>query len=446
MIVGRIAKCARTLLVLLVIVVVCSLALGVGLQPATESGVPDAPAVEADSGPSVTCIPFGLYGDITTVPLAGSLSDSSDNLTFVGTTNGLYVVAPGGKLQHFLYSPFGIKHVAMIDDITGDGIRGVVVALNDTQVPALRCDNGATWEKLWQFAPMTRIWDKLWVERQMIITNLEVMNDGDSQSLLITSGRAVLSVDAKDGRERWRFTASAAVWKMVTLADLNNDGSDEVLAGSDDGHLFWLNVRTGKLQWQAILPTHDGVNYDAVKHLVSDIIVLDEGTGKVAVASGDGSVQMYDLVGKRREWDTLIFKQDPDNLVTSDYLLMSPTADITGDGLAEVLLSKIEYDSQYSYQYSGGMTNGETALCDSAGNVVWHKGTSEVSASVWPGMAFETGVFEGKPVYLDRTDPEEIGLVDVKDGESLLHTIPLDALNGTGVIVKQPGGDGYLSF
>ena len=31
------------------------------------------------------------------------LSDGSDNLTFVGTTNGLYVVAPGGKLQHFLF-------------------------------------------------------------------------------------------------------------------------------------------------------------------------------------------------------------------------------------------------------------------------------------------------------------------------------------------------------
>ncbi len=66
MIVGRIAKYARTLLVLLVIVVVCSLALGMGMQPATKSGVPDTPAVEADSSPSVTCTPFGLYGDITT--------------------------------------------------------------------------------------------------------------------------------------------------------------------------------------------------------------------------------------------------------------------------------------------------------------------------------------------------------------------------------------------
>ncbi len=206
MIVGRMAKYARPLMVLIVIVV-GSLALGMGTQPATESGMPDTPAVEADSGPSVTCTPFGLYGDITTRPLVGRLSDSSDNLTFVGTTNGLYVVAPGGKLQHFLYSPFGIKHMALIDDITGDGLREVVVALNDTQVPALRCYDGATWEKLWQFAPMIRIWEKLWVDRQMIITALRWWTMADSQRVVITSGRCVLSVDAKEGTEQWRFNS-----------------------------------------------------------------------------------------------------------------------------------------------------------------------------------------------------------------------------------------------
>ena len=92
-----------------------------------------------------------------------------------------------------------------------------------------------------------------------------------------------------------------------------------------------------------------------------------------------------------------------------------------------------------------GSTNGEVALCDSAGNIVWHKGTPERGTSVPLGMAFETSVFEGKPVYLDGT-MIPITLVDVKDGESVLHTVPVDALNGPAVIVMQPGGNGYLSF
>ena len=73
---------------------------------------------------------------------------------------------------------------------------------------------------------------------------------------------------------------------MVTLPDLNNDGAEEVFAGSDDGRLFWLNAGTGKAQWQTKLSEHDGVNYNGINHLVSDIAVLDEEASKVAVSSG----------------------------------------------------------------------------------------------------------------------------------------------------------------
>jgi|GEM_PF-2557159 len=436
MIVSRMVKSARTVLLLIPVAVICSLVLGMNALPASDPGVADAPAAETDSGPSVICIPLGLYGDISTPVLVDRLSDSSDNLTFVGTTNGLYVVAPGGKLHHFFYSPFGTRRVALIDDITGDGLREVVVALDDTQVPALRCYNGATWEKLWQFAPMARIWDKLWVERQLIITNLEVVEDSDPQSLLITSGRCVLSVDARDGTEQWRFTASSALRRMVTLADLNGDGTDEVFAGSDDGHLYWLSVGTGKLQWQTKLPRHKEVDYVGVAHLVSDIVVLNRESGKVAVASGDGWAQMYDLVEKKREWDTRVFEEVSPAYQMSEYLLMSPTTDITQDGLPEVLLTKTPSGDQYS----GYSTTGEAALCDSAGNKLWDR-----DSSVWPGAALETGVFEGKPVFLEKGELG-ITLVDIKEGESVLHTIPTDVLNSPSVIMKHPAGNGYLAF
>ena len=436
MIVSRMVKSARTMLLLITVAVICSLVLGMNALPASDPGVADAPAAETDSTPSVTCIPLGLFGDITTPVLVGRLSDSSDNLTFVGTTNGLYVVAPGGKLHHFLYSPFGIKHVALIDDITGDGLREVVVALGDTQVPALRCYDGATWEKLWQFAPMARIWDKLWVERQLIITNLKVAGDGGSQRVVITSGRCVFSIDARDGTEQWRFSASSALWRMVTLADLNDDGADEVFAGSNDGHLYWLSGETGKVQWQTNLPRHKEVDYAGVTHLVSDIVVLDEESGKVAVASGDGWAQMYDLVKKKREWDTRVFEDVSPAYQMSEYLLMSPTADITGDGLPEVLLTRTPSGNQYT----GYSTTGRAALCDSVGNKLWDR-----DSYVWPGTALETGVLEGKPVFLEKGDLG-ITLVDIKEGESVLHTIPTDVLNSPSVIIKHPAGNGYLAF
>ncbi len=125
MIVGRMAKHSHALLALLIVLVISSLVLGMNIPPESDIAPPDAPAAEADSSPSVTCIPLGLYGNITAPVVADRLSEGSDNLTFVGTSNGLYVVAPGGKLVHFLYSPFGMRHFALIDDITNDGIREV---------------------------------------------------------------------------------------------------------------------------------------------------------------------------------------------------------------------------------------------------------------------------------------------------------------------------------
>ena len=392
-------------------------------------------------------MPFGLYGDITTRPLVDRLSDSGDNLTFVGTTNGLYVVASGGKLQHFIYSPFGIKHIALIDDITGDGTREVVVALNDTQVPALRCYDGATWEEIWRFAPMVRIWDRLWVDRQSIITNLELTGEGDSQSLLLTSGRCVLSVDAADGVEQWRFTAPSALWRMVTLADLNGNGSDEVLVGSNGGHLIWLDAGTGRKRWQTRLPEHEDAISGTIWHLVSDIAVLDEGAGLLATASGDGSVQMFDLRTRKLLWDTLVFREYGGSPYYSDSLLMSPTGDISGDGLGELLLS---LTPDYGGTFSGYMTNGRRALCDSTGQVVWQTEASNEGSLVWPGTAFETGVFEGQPIFLDRAAYAESGagleMVDVRDGQSVLHAVPLNAIQGPSIVVKQPAGDGYLAF
>ena len=183
-----------------------------------------------------------------------------------------------------------------------------------------------------------------------------------------------------------------------------------------------------------------------ISHLVSDIVVLDEKSGKLATASGDGWVQMYDLRDRRREWDTLVFESTAYDPSVASSLLMSLTGDITGDGLGELLLSQ----SPDSHAYSGYMSVGGRALCDSAGNVVWKMGSSDEESLVRPGMAFDTGVFEGQPVFLDMVNSPEgrahMNLVDVRDGQSVLHTVPLDALGSLSIVVKQPAGDGYLAF
>ncbi len=436
---------ARALFLLAVSFVVCCLALGMGALPGSQPAGSTPPAPESAPEPSVTCTPLGLYGDITMQPVTGSLNDTGGDLTFVGTTNGLYAVASDGKLSHFLYSPFGIRHIALIEDVTGDGTREVVVALNDTQVPALRCYDGATWEKLWQFAPMARIWDRLWVDRQSIITNLGVTGEGDSQSVLITSGRCALSLNAANGAEQWRSTTPSALWRMVTLADLNEDGSGEVLVGCDGGQLIWLDAGTGKWEWQTKLPEHDADSV-SVSHLISDIIVLDEEGGLLATASGDGSAQVFDLRARKLMWDTLAFEEVSGNPDLSVSVLLSVTADITGDSLGELLLTQA-FDLRDA---SGSVSANGRALCDSAGNVVWKTDRPQEGSLVWPGVGLETDLFEGQPVYLNVADSDNsrtaMTMVDARDGRSVLRTVPLDAVGSGSVVMKRPQGDGYLAF
>jgi outer membrane protein assembly factor BamB len=425
MIVGRMAKHSHALLALLIILVVSSLVLGMNVPPQSDIAPPDAPAVEADSSPSVTCTPFGLYGDITTPPVVDRLSDSSDNLTFVGTTNGLYVVTPGGKLQHFLYSPFGIKHMALIDDITGDGIREVVVALNDTQVPALRCYDGATWEKLWQFAPVAKIWDRLWVGRQLSITSLGVVEDGDSQRVVITSGRSVLSVNAKDGTEQWRFSAPRALGQMTTVADLNGDDTDEVFVGSDDGSLYLLSGKTGEAQWRTKLPKRS-VNGEVIESAADDILPLDRAAGRVAVVSRDGLARIFDLRNRTVEWAVSV----SDDRINGWRITLVP--DITLDGLPEMLVT-------YASSYGQGMAYEEgVVLFDSDGNKLWDK-----NLYVWHDIGAEVGSFGGRPVILEPKG-QELRLIDIKDGETVVKTIPIATADGQAPMVNQLGETSFL--
>ena len=426
MIVGRMAKHSHALLALLIILVVSSLVLGMNVLPASESAPPDAPAAEADSSPSVTCIPLGLSGYITAPVVVDRLSEGSDNLTFLGTSNGLYVVDPGGKLQHFLYTPsYGVQYVALINDTNGDGVREVVVALNDTQVPALRCYDGATWEKLWQFAPMARVWDRLWVERQFSITDLEVISTGSSQSVVITSGRCVFSINAEDGTERWRFSASSALGKMATVADLNGDDTDEVFVGSDDGHLYLLNGKTGEARWQTELPSKSAQG-EAIEAAANDILTLDREGGRVAVVSRDGLARVFDLRKRKAEWAVAV----SDKGLEGWRITLVP--DITSDGLPEMLVT-------YASSYNSGASNEEgVVLFDSDGNKLWDK-----NLYVWHDTGAELGSFGGKPVILEPKE-QEIRLIDLKNGETVVKTIPITTLDGKAPMVRQVGETNFL--
>lgn len=421
-------KTARLLAVLLMLAAIISLGsltIGAAATHPTDSDSGNPPAAEAESEVSVRCLPFGLYGEITGEALVDRLSDSSEELIFLGTSNGLYVLGLDGKLRHFLYSPFGVRFVALIDDITGDGSREVVVVLNDTQVPALRCYDGITWEKLWQFAPMFKIWDDVWVKRQLGISGLEVTRIGDSQSLVVTSDRCVFSVNTEDGTERWRFRAPSKLWSMATVADLNNDDADEVFVGSYNGDLFLLNGKTGDTRWRTKLPVVS-VQGGEEPNVVYDIRTLDREEGKTAVVSTDGLVRLYDLRSRKCEWAVPL----SDERASGFRITLAP--DATSDGLPGMLVT---YSSGYNPTEAG---EEGVVLLDASGEKAWDR-----KLNVWHHSGVEVGSFGGKPVILEPRS-QDIRLTDVKDGQTVVKAIPVSTLDDKAPVVQQIGEDRFL--
>ncbi len=103
---------------------------------------------------------------------------------------------------------------------------------------------------------------------------------------------------------------------------------------------------------------------------------------------------MYGLKEKRREWETPILDEDTtEGYSPSVDFLLSPTPDMTGDGLPEILLIEGVFED---YAYS----QGKATLCDSTGEILWRKDAIACSAA-----GVETGSFEGKPVLAANGEP-----------------------------------------
>jgi len=413
----------------MVAVLLGGLVLGASAPPLRLCASPGEP--EETSSESVSCTPLGLNGAVTGDVVVGRLTDDGEDMVFVGTSNGLYVVAPGGELEHFLLSPFGVRQVSLLEDVTGDGVREVVVCLDDADVPGLRCYDGATWEKIWHFVPDQEVFveNAGWTGVQFHTTDLETYHEGDGSGVLVTADRCIYSVDGRDGSEMWRFQARRNLGQMAVVADADGDGHD-IAVGSEDGFLYLLDGQTGKLRWEHSLEqtviAEDGTSRTSHPS-VGDVLALDGVSARVIMASTDGWVRLVDLVERGYEWETSVL----DELGLDEDLAVSLTPDVNDDGLPDILVA-------IGTRYRGDSPQ-ETAvaLVDSAGNIVWDK-----SMYVWRQAGAQVGCLDGQPVILE-TEGQELRLVDVSTGDTD-GTIDVSELYGGPALARPFAEDSYL--
>ncbi len=118
-----------------------------------------------------------------------------------------------------------------------------------------------------------------------------------------TSGgnpRTVTAIDARTGRQIWRFTRPQKV-RNPGETDVVNRGvailGHRLFVGTNDAALVCLDARTGALMWEVqVADTMDGFNITSPPLIVKDKIIVGHAGGEYAIR---GFLDAYDVTGKR---------------------------------------------------------------------------------------------------------------------------------------------------
>jgi PQQ-dependent dehydrogenase (methanol/ethanol family) len=118
-----------------------------------------------------------------------------------------------------------------------------------------------------------------------------------------TSGgnpRTVTAMDARTGRQIWRFTRPQKV-RNPGETDVVNRGvailGHRLFVGTNDAALLCLDARTGSLIWELqVADTMDGFNITSPPLVVKDKIIVGHAGGEYALR---GFLDAYDVTGKR---------------------------------------------------------------------------------------------------------------------------------------------------
>ncbi len=291
-------------------------------------------------------IKIGLWFHPTEgIAYASTLSMASNDLTqnpFIIHLQGAGVdtVYPLGTVMwnYLLNGGFdnSPKAIRPIQDITGDGIKDVVIASEDNYIRCFNGNSSGEADLLWA----TSIYSGNVYQQNAMATTSDTDGDGFEDVIIGTTGGdcSVRVLSGKTGLPLWRYDTHAFgnggwVYQVDASFDYNNDGVKDVLAcAGDDGNgtgprrVFCLNGLTGIPIW--ICPTGGAV--------FSVIGVEDfTGDGKPDVVAGatNSSQAQSRVYGINGASGVILWTNIPGG---SSVWALLQIDDFTGDGIKDV--------------------------------------------------------------------------------------------------------------
>ncbi len=295
----------------------------------------------------------------------------------IGFDDGwLNCLSAGGKLLwRFFGDKFRVGGIA-VGDVTGDGFTDIVYCTDNGHVYCLDGWGYVQW-RYEEYAPYGRSGPNL----------VDLNGDGAVEVLLTRSNQGTatcqMALNGKTGAFKWRAPTYMQGYTSNAIADLDGDGSLEVVHGDKGNHLNATRA-DGSQMWEVILEGR-GIFWASA----------------IADVDGDGALDI--LVGVRRNSakdKPGLYRISADGRVLDELLIgsganTSPAiADLNGDGKLEVIVAS---DSP----------NRLVAL-------TWNKGGKVAWPSVRGGSAMRgTSVALGEP--LRDGDKSDVGSLHIED-------------------------------
>jgi len=288
-------------------------------------------SVHPQGGPSNS----GGYGDQCLARIDDLNGDGYDDIIRGTSWGGRTIFAIDGLTGNTIWAyntyehlPSGwIYSVAQLNDVTGDGVPEVLAGVGSDGDRTL-CFNGSNGDLIWHYDADDAV--------SSVASLQDINSDGydDAVFAAMDYGRMFYCVSgASSGIATpiWMFNIGESTFSLTTIKDINDDGYDDVIAGTwGRGLMAFSGHRAGQgvILWEIPISTY-------IMKVVSCPDVDGDGYDDIILASWSSYVEVYSGVDGSLIWRFFC----GDDVWAVDYL-----EDITGDEIPEIIAGSFTHN------------------------------------------------------------------------------------------------------
>lgn len=185
-----------------------------------------------------------------------------------------------------------LESAAIAADLNADGLDEILVAGREELIAV-----DGEGKELWR-----------WRTKGRFMTYPSVLpRPGEPPLIFAADNQGQFACIDGTGKEHWRATLKGpSSWSAAVVADLNNDGTPEVVQTDEPGTVWAFDAVSGKMLWQAsvkgmpVSPAVGDLDGDGLKE-----VVVATGAGNVYAFNNDGKEAWhFELGGSSETWST----------------------------------------------------------------------------------------------------------------------------------------------